>query len=380
MNIIWSAPLDASGYSSCAREYMLALYDNNVNVQAYAPIVSQAINGMGIDSNLKKKMDSIQTNTINDNYIYVSHSIPERFVIDKKALLNIGYTVVETEKIPPKWTFLCNKMDGIFTASTFSKNILKSNGVSVPIFVIPHCHNFEEYSNVEKYNIDNLRRINFLFMADMTPRKGWETLIRAYCKAFNPKDDVTLTMKVYYHNFSEESQNKCKERIKNVAQEIGHTIGKTSAPILFYGDCLPNNCITKFINSFDCTISPHRAEAWGLVLSQSMLLEKIAVGTDYSGNLEFMDKNNSVLLKIKGFEPICDEMININPNYANNEWPIIDESYLQEKLTDIYSDTEKYRSIAEKGKIDIKEKYNYSIVSKIITKAINELLLKKGQK
>lgn len=43
-------------------------------------------------------------------------------------------------------------------------------------------------------------------------------------------------------------------------------------------------------------VSPHRAEGWGLGLSTAMSFGKIAIATAYSGNLEFMDSSNSILI------------------------------------------------------------------------------------
>jgi glycosyltransferase involved in cell wall biosynthesis len=47
-----------------------------------------------------------------------------------------------------------------------------------------------------------------------------------------------------------------------------------------------------------CTayVSTHRGEGWGLGLSTAMSFGKIAIATAYSGNLEFMDSSNSLLV------------------------------------------------------------------------------------
>src|SRR5690606_9867886 len=108
-----------------------------------------------------------------------------------------------------------------------------------PIYIIPHCHNVDKFDLNLKYNIGNLKKYNFLFMADMTPRKGWKDLIKAYCEEFQKEEDVSLTFKVYFHDFSLKSQNKCKEKIKDYANSIGYDLNQNTAPFLFYGHCLP---------------------------------------------------------------------------------------------------------------------------------------------
>jgi glycosyltransferase involved in cell wall biosynthesis len=43
-------------------------------------------------------------------------------------------------------------------------------------------------------------------------------------------------------------------------------------------------------------VSAHHGEAWGLTISDAMLMGKPAIATGYSGNLEFMDESNSTLI------------------------------------------------------------------------------------
>ena len=46
----------------------------------------------------------------------------------------------------------------------------------------------------------------------------------------------------------------------------------------------------------DCYVSLHRAEGYGLVLAESMAAAKPVIATAYSGNLEFMTPETSVLV------------------------------------------------------------------------------------
>ena len=48
--------------------------------------------------------------------------------------------------------------------------------------------------------------------------------------------------------------------------------------------------------SADAYVSLHRAEGYGLTMAEAMMLGKPVIATGYSGNLEFMDEDNSVLV------------------------------------------------------------------------------------
>src|SRR5262249_23746268 len=50
------------------------------------------------------------------------------------------------------------------------------------------------------------------------------------------------------------------------------------------------------MNSADCYVSLHRSEGVGLTLAEAMLLGKPVIATAYSGNLDFMNRGNSLLV------------------------------------------------------------------------------------
>ncbi|MEI6297796.1 MAG: glycosyltransferase, partial [bacterium] len=190
LNIIWNGDANnSSGYSQGARDFLFALNENpRINLQYTRKI---CVKSDGIDKSLNDKIMAIANNKIGTPYISVVYNIANRFFIDPKAVLNIGYTVFECEKIPQYLIPSCNQMDAIFTPTQFSKRIIEKNGVIVPIFVIPYCHEIERFENVGKYNIKNLKGFNFLFLSEMTPRKGWDHLVQAFVEEFGVGEDVS---------------------------------------------------------------------------------------------------------------------------------------------------------------------------------------------
>lgn len=245
-------------------------------------------------------------------------------------------------KISNRWVYICNKCDLVLTISDFSKKMMVDSGVDESkIKVLENCHDPHVWNtNVKPLSIGNLKRFNFLFMADYTPRKGGDVLIRNYIKTFKGIKDVTLTIKSYFDSFSTDSQIKIVERIKDIVYESG--IKKEDIPsIYFYGHPINGSLIPRFMKSFDCLVSPHKAEGWGMCLSQMQCLGKPVIATNYSGNLDFMNGNISYLIKTNGLERICDEMLSINPNYKDQKWAVIDEKDLCDKMQYVYNSLNK---------------------------------------
>lgn len=373
LNIIWNGDANnSSGYSQGARDFLFALNKNpRINLQytrrAY-------VKSDGIDKSLNDKIMAIANNNIETPYISVVCTIPKCFFIDPKAILNIGYTVFECEKIPQYLIPSCNQMDAIFTPSQFSKRIIEKNGVIAPIFVIPHCHEIERFENVGKYNIKNLKGFNFLFLSEMTPRKGWDHLVQAFVEEFGVGEDVSLTIKTYLRNFELKTQKGCVEKIKNVVDNLGKKINIDTPIIYFYGECLPDSCVLKFINSFDCIVSPHHSEGFGLVLSTAMLLGKVVVATNYSGNTDFMNNDNSSLVPTNGYEKVPQEMVNFCDIYKDNIWPCIDFNCLKERMRFVYENHLKLGQMKQNAIRDISAMCNYKRVSSLICDSLQSLL------
>jgi len=364
INITWSCGIDASGYSSCARSYIKALYENdNSEVKVRVDNVARNINSIGIDKEDLLFFSSISTDRlIGDNT--VNHGVPDRMVFGNKK--NIMYTVLEME-CSKRWVNICNRCDIIMTASTFCKEMMEKSGIKEEkIHIVPHCHDVGIWNNkVKPLNIDNLKDFNFLFAGDFTPRKNGDLLIENFIKTFEGKTDVSLTIKGYFNSFDINDQKKLLNTIRKIVEGTGIPAHRRPK-IYFYGEPVLESLMPRFMASFDCLISPHRAEGWGLFLSQMQFLGKPVISTNYSGNLDFMDKESSYLIDIDGYEPVSKEMIEINPNFKGQEWPIIDVDSLCYLMDYVYINQDEALKKGEKARKKMVKRFSYKPVSNAI--------------
>jgi glycosyltransferase involved in cell wall biosynthesis len=178
-------------------------------------------------------------------------------------------------------------------------------------------------------------------------------------------------VKCYFNSFSKKDQKNLYNRILKVINDSN--IPEHRRPkIFFYGSPVDEMLMPRFMNSFDCLVSPHRGEGWGLFLSQMMFLGKPTISTNYSGNLHFMNKKNSFLVDIDGFEPVDEEMCKINPNFEGKKWPKVDENSLIETMKYVVHNNEKAMSIGKEAFLHMKKNFSYKVVSNQIIKALKE--------
>jgi glycosyltransferase involved in cell wall biosynthesis len=77
------------------------------------------------------------------------------------------------------------------------------------------------------------------------------------------------------------------DRLKAEAKEIN---------VIWIEDTLTSTDTFTLMRSLDVYASLHRSEGFGLTLAEAMWMGKPVVATGYSGNLEFMDERNSLLV------------------------------------------------------------------------------------
>ena len=126
----------------------------------------------------------------------------------------------------------------------------------------------------------------FLFIFDLNStlaRKNPLGLISAFKQAFQSGEKVSLVIKVSRGASHPEEFH----RLQKAAKQVGAIV---------IDQRLPREELNGLIAACDCYVSLHRSEGLGLTLAEAMMLGKPSIATAYSGNLDFMDENNSLLV------------------------------------------------------------------------------------
>lgn len=360
----WMGPiLDCSGYAAAGRGYLRACMEGNINVQARDRSRSLNLKNRGMDDYIITMYDILEKNKVPSNCPTVQHQVPDQFFKNTKASRSIGYTIFEMASIPSGWATHCNNMDVIWTGSSYSKQAFLNGGVKVPIEVLPHAIDVNMFHpSVEPWTISNRRSFAFLSIMDFHDRKAWKETLRAYWTAFKPGDDVCFILKAFFGSFSDEARKDVMTRIYSWKCELGFT---ETPPVLFYGHDVPMNDMPGLYRAADCYVGISR-EGFGLPYFEAMACGLPAIGPEVGGTREYMNEDNSFLVKYDRDVPISADMIQLNPTFSGLKWTSHSWEHLSKVMRTVVENTELRKQKALLGNKNVVENFNFkSIGSRI---------------
>ncbi len=275
----------------------------------------------------------------------------------QKARKKIGYWWWETEDFPRRWIHASYYFDEIWVATEFIKRTLEK-ALPVPVKLMPPLLDLDIHPGRNKTslvpNID--KQPYFLMLFDgysNIHRKNPSGAIIAFKRAkelLGASFNARLVIKAI--NLSDKD--------KMIVE--GQTRGLCCTVISKY---LSKEVLLDLLGGCSGFISLHRSEGLGLNIIDAMLLERPVIATKYSGNLDFMNENNSCLIdgKIVGTSMI-------HGVYQGSTWMEPDTEQAAEAIVEILSNPEK---AAKKGRLarqDIIKKYNPDITEKIFAREL----------
>ncbi|ALJ05213.1 glycosyl transferase family 1 [Pseudalgibacter alginicilyticus] len=279
------------------------------------------------------------------------------FFQDKYTIL---FLVWESEYIPTKLKNTINLFNEIWTPSLYCKNIFKKV-YDGPIITVPHPVEASlKPLNTRKSMVFNKDKFSYLFVFSYhssIERKNPFHLIEAFKKAFKNNDNVELIIKTSGSNRHKKLEKKLLKSISNQKN------------IQIIDIDLDKNEILHLINNCDSYISMHHSEGFGLTLAEAMYFGKPTIATNYSGNTEFMNHNNSFLVDYElGLIENPDSNFPSETLWAN---PKLDHTI--EQLKAVYQNADLRKKKAENATFFIKEKLSFNAIGSIMRNRLNHL-------
>jgi glycosyltransferase involved in cell wall biosynthesis len=273
---------------------------------------------------------------------YFASAYERSGLLRRDGVYRIAYWAWELENIPDEWLEVAPLPDEIWAPTEFVAQAMRSR-MPLPIFKMEPG---VEVDRVEKVSKSDLGipddHYVFLFMFDMyseIERKNPLAVIRAFRAAFARNEKATLVIKVSRGH----ADPAALERLTLAANQAG---------VILIDRVVTREKAFGFLDLADCFISLHRSEGFGLALAEAMLLGKPAIATGYSGNLDFMNSKNSMLV---GYKLV--EIQKSGPIYLKGSvWAEPSEEEAAKYMREVFENRESAASLGARAQTELREK------------------------
>jgi glycosyltransferase involved in cell wall biosynthesis len=276
-----------------------------------------------------------------------------------KDRYNIALYFWETNRLPKKAKGWWYYLDEIWTPTHYVHEHI-SIASPIPIYRIPLPVELPRVSeNMSKENFNLKNRFTFLFyfsFFSILNRKNPLAIVQAFKKAFPNRQDVQLVIKSQNgHHFP--------DQLKGLLKEIDQ-----DSRIVWLDQTMDAQACFDLMNVCDCYISLHRSEGFGLTMAEAMLLEKPVIATGYSGNLDFMNEENSFLC-LHQLVPIGKG--NFYP--PKGVWADVDIDHAAFLMNHVFYHPAEAHSKGQKGKEYILKHHSCEVVGQHISWRLNKI-------
>ena len=202
---------------------------------------------------------------------------------------NIGWWPWELPVWPRRWAAVFSVIDEVWAATRFTQTMFgQATAKPVLRMPLPVCVDRMKRTSRRALGLP-ARRFLFLYVFDFNSylaRKHPKAVIDAFCQAFPAADDaVGLVLKT----MNSKPDNPAWQEF------LGWCAADPRITLL--DRTLDRPVVLGLVKACDAYVSLHRAEGFGRTLAEAMLLGKPVVGTDFSGNTDFLTKDTGYPVK-----------------------------------------------------------------------------------
>jgi glycosyltransferase involved in cell wall biosynthesis len=239
----------------------------------------------------------------------------------------IGYWAWELERPPASWVRAARLLDELWVPSEFVRKAF-AGAVTIPVHTVPAPirapRPLRRYSRAELGLADDAVVFLFSFAyGSLAARKNPWAVVRAFRDAF-PRHvgGVRLVLKSVQSELFEAEAAALRE------------LAGDDPRIRFVDGFMGRDRLMGLQAACDCFVSLHRSEGFGLGLAECMALGKTVIATAYSGNLDFMNEDNSLLVDYR--------LVPVKPGeYPDTQGQVWAEASVEDaarKMRDAYAD------------------------------------------
>jgi glycosyltransferase involved in cell wall biosynthesis len=285
-------------------------------------------------------------------------------LLPRENIHRIAYWAWELETVPDEWVKAAELVEEIWAPTRFVAEAMRAVMPKPVHHMLPGV----EIGPVETVTRGSVgipeNHFVFLFAFDLHSqlhRKNPIAVFRAFRKAFQESDPVALLIKTSGGDIHSADLRELRETIHG-------------PNVVLLDELMTRARAYGLIAMCDCFVSLHRSEGFGLGLAEAMLLAKPVIATGYSGNIDFMNRENSLLVDYEMVEITEDRPIYTRGNFWAE--PSVDQAAAY--MRNVYELSDDARARAERAQPDIQRLLSLESAGERMRRRLEEIAAARG--
>lgn len=369
MKIKYTGPAkDYSGYGEAVRHDIGALDAAGVQMTTQIPIYVPELSDYGELGDLAVKYENRELG-YKIKIIHTTPNVYGMFAEPDKYI--VGRAFWETDKVPLDFAINLQKADEIWTGSEFNKQAMINAGVTKDIFIIPEAIDTKlTPAHVEPYITENTKDYKFYSIFEWTERKNPLALLEAYWREFEGVEGVSLSLKTYQISFGPDKREGIDQQIRKLKARLNL---KNYAPVFLYRQLMDRYQVYRFHKTFDCFVSTHRGEGWGIPQMEALLMEKPIISTNLGGIHEYLTDKKDAMLMGYTMVPVDNKGYNGQWYTPDQKWASVDIDQVRAAMRWAFENQEKAKKMGKLGRKTVEDKFSFIVVGAVMLHRLKEI-------
>jgi glycosyltransferase involved in cell wall biosynthesis len=159
------------------------------------------------------------------------------------------------------------------------------------------------------------------------------------------------------------------ESYPKLMDELRAAAAEAAVEVIVIDEIYAQDETLSLIETCDAYVSLHRSEGLGLTMAEAMLLGKPVVATGFSGNTDFMNASNSLLVDYQ-VVPIG---VSIPPYEAEMRWAAPSEEHAAALMRRLFDDRAFAAALGARAKEDLGRNLNIEAAGRRMANRLSEI-------
>jgi glycosyltransferase involved in cell wall biosynthesis len=371
--VVWHGPVyDPSGYGNELRQFVLSLDEAGTRVPLRAAGNHSDRFKATAGAHLRDRLDVLLAEATPRDFTGVLHLPPAFLQRLSGTQYMIARTMFETDGLPAPFVARCNQMDELWIPSAFNVDTFRRAGVRAHLVQVPGAIDSERFRpGHAPLTLGAVHGTVFLSAIEWKTRKGWETLLDAWAEAFDAGDDVTLVLRASVPGHTEaDSAPEIWRQIEAHLAKSGRTRADL-ATIVVLGRALANDDIPRLYAAAHAYVAATSGEGWGYPYMEAMASGLPTIATRWSGHLEFMHDENSLLCDVERLVPALDPYV--GDVMHGQRWALPSARHLAQLLRSVVDEPTRVRQLAQRAREDMSTIWTWQRTAAVVQERLVEL-------